>query len=99
MGAWHRTQLLLEPEQYEALAKIAEQEGRSLSGVVREIVRRHLAERGRQTQEQAALKALERLAEIRWVLQEEQGIYRGDLLAQVRAEWEDGVGRVWSGEE
>ncbi len=39
----HRTQLLLEEWQYEALKARAERSGRSLSDVVREILAAHLA--------------------------------------------------------
>jgi predicted DNA-binding protein len=98
MSTLYRAQLLLEAEQHEALAEIAEQEGRSLSDLVREIVRRHLAERDRETRTLAALEAIERLTEIREGLREEHGIYQGDPLAEVRAEWEEDVERVWRGE-
>lgn len=43
----HRTQLLLETWQYEALKTAAEQQGRSISAVVREILSRHLSARRR----------------------------------------------------
>ena len=46
----HRAQLLLESEQHEALVELAELEGRSVSDLVREIARRHLAERAQQAQ-------------------------------------------------
>jgi hypothetical protein len=97
MSTLHRAQLLLESAQHEALAEIAEQEGRSISDLVREIVRRHLVERDREAQILAALQALERLTEIRAGLREEHGIYQGDPLAEVRAEWEENVERVWRG--
>jgi hypothetical protein len=38
----HRTQILLEPEQHRALAEIARREGRSLSDVVREMLRQQI---------------------------------------------------------
>ena len=38
----HRTQILLAPQQHQALSEIAAREGRSLSEVVREIIRQHL---------------------------------------------------------
>ena len=98
MSTLHRAQLLLESEQHEALAEIAEQEGRSISDLVREIVRRHLVERDREAQILAALQAIERLTEIREGLREEHGMYQGDPLAEVRAEWEEDVERVWRGE-
>jgi hypothetical protein len=98
MSTLHRTQLLLEAEQYEALAEFAEQEGRSISDLVREIVRRHLAERDQEAQMLASLQAIERLTQIRAGLQEAHGIYQGDPLAEVRAEWGEDIERIWRGE-
>jgi hypothetical protein len=89
---------LLEPEQHQALAEIAEQEGRSISDLVREIVRDHLAERDQQAQNLAALHAIERLTQIRTRVQKERGILQGDLLAEAREEWEEDVERTWRGE-
>jgi predicted DNA-binding protein len=42
-----RTQILLEPEQHQALEEIARHEKRSLSDVVREMVDKQIAERKR----------------------------------------------------
>ena len=41
----HRAQILLETEQHQALAEFARHEGRSISAVVRKIVRTWMAER------------------------------------------------------
>lgn len=98
MGTLYRAQLLLEPEQHQALAEIAEQEGRSISDLVREIVGHHLAERSQQAQTLSALQAIERLTQIRAELQAEHGILQGDLLAEARAEWEEDVERIWRGD-
>ena len=98
MSTLHRAQLLLESEQHQALLEIAEQEGRSISDLVREIVRRHLEERARETQILTALQAIDRMAEIRASLQQRQGTYLGDPQAEVRAEWEEDIERVWRGE-
>jgi hypothetical protein len=98
MSTLHRAQLLLESEQHQALAEIAEQEGRSISDLVREIVRQHLAGRRQQAQRLSALQAIERLTQIRIRLQEEHGVYHGDLLAEVRAEWEEDIERTWEGD-
>ena len=46
----------------------------------------------------AALQAAKRLTEIRMQLQEAQGIYQADALAEVRAEWEEEVERIGRGE-
>ncbi len=53
----YRTQILLEPEQHEALAEIARREKRSLSDVVREMLQKQLEERKKTAMELAA-KAL-----------------------------------------
>jgi len=98
MSTLHRAQVLLESEQHQALAEIAEREGWSISDLVREIVRQHLAERRQQAQQFTALWAIERLTQIRARLQEEHGMYQGDLLAEVRAEWEEDVERTWQGD-
>ena len=98
MTTLRRAQLLLEDSQHEALAGIARQEGRSISDLVREIVGRHLAERERQAQNTGALQAIGRLTRIRAGLQKEHGIFQGDLLAEIRAEWEEDVERVWRAE-
>src|SRR5258708_7921065 len=41
----HRTQILLEPEQHRTLTEIARSEGRSISDVVREMIRERLEHR------------------------------------------------------
>lgn len=98
MSTLHRAQLLLEPEQHEALAEIAAREGRSISDLVREIVRQHLAERDEETRKLAALRAVEELNELRSRLRERHGLYQGDPVAEVRAEWEQSVEQLWRGE-
>lgn len=98
MSTLYRAQLLLESEQHEALARMAEEEGRSISDLVREIVQHHLDERARAAQSAAALQALGRLARVREQLRETRGVYEGDPLAEVRAEREDDVERLWEDE-
>lgn len=98
MSTLHRTQLLLESDQHKALAQIAEQEGRSVSDLVRGIVQQHLNERDRKARMRSTLQAIERLTQIRASIQKEHGTYRGDLLAEVRAEQEADRERVWRGE-
>src|SRR5690242_4720946 len=41
----HRTQILLEPEQHQALLEIAQQEDRSISEIVRDLIRSELERR------------------------------------------------------
>ena len=98
MSTLYRARILLEAEQHRALTEIAQREGRSLSDLVREIVGQHLAGRDRQVRLQREMQAIEALAQIRRQLQAQHGTYQGDLLAEVREEWDRGVAQVWSDE-
>jgi predicted CopG family antitoxin len=60
----YRAQILLEPEQHEALAEIARQQRRSISEVVREMVALQLQQRERGAQAER-LEALERIRQHR----------------------------------
>jgi hypothetical protein len=95
----YRAQILLEPEQHQALTEIAQREGRSISDLVREIVGRHLAERDREVRLQRELQAIEELTHIRKQIQEQHGIYHVDLVAEVREERDRDMERVWGDEE
>jgi hypothetical protein len=63
----YRTQILLEPQQHETLHRIARCEGRSVSDLVREIVRKDLSQREeeRQATIQRRLEALDRIEEFK----------------------------------
>jgi Arc/MetJ-type ribon-helix-helix transcriptional regulator len=91
----YRAQILLEPDQHEALAEIAREENRSISDLVREIVRQWLALQDREAQLQRELQALEELTKMRLQIQEEHGVYAGNLIDEVRAERDADVDRVW----
>jgi hypothetical protein len=98
MSTYYRAQLLLEPEQHQALVEISQREGRSVSDLVREIVRQHLAKRDQEARKQREIQAMDKLTHIRQRLKEEHGVYQGDLLAEVRAEQEEEMERIWRGE-
>jgi hypothetical protein len=99
MGNLYRAQILLEPEQHKALKGIAQEEGRSLSDVMREIVDQFLAGREQDLQKQRELQALQDLADMRQQIRAQHGPLRANLLAEARAEWEQDVERIWAGEE
>jgi hypothetical protein len=94
----YRAQILLEPEQHKVLAEIADRENRSISDVVREILREYLAGKQETVRLEREMKALERLHQIREEGIERYGVYQGDLIAESRAERDDEVERVWRGE-
>jgi hypothetical protein len=60
----HRTQILLEPEQHQALVELARREGRSVSDIVRELLREQLEQRKRVSQS-VTQRRLEALARVR----------------------------------
>lgn len=94
----YRAQILLEPQQHAALAEIAQRENRSISDVVREIVRVWLEGQDHEAQLTRELAALEELTRLRLAIQEEHGIYTGDPIEEVRAERDDEFDRVLRGE-
>lgn len=98
MSTLHRAQILLEPEQHRILTEIAQREGRSISELVREILRQYLAEKDREAQRHREMQAIEGLTQIRHRLREKHGVYQGDLLAEARAERDEEMERVWRGE-
>jgi Arc/MetJ-type ribon-helix-helix transcriptional regulator len=94
----YRAQILLEPEQHEALAEVARRENRSISDVVREILREWLAIRDVEAQHRRELQALEELTQLRLKIQEKHGVYSGDLVEEMRAERDADLERIWRGE-
>lgn len=94
----YRAQILLEPEQHAALAEIAQSENRSISDLVREIVRQWLEQHDEQGIWDQRMDALHQLTQIRERIQREYGIYTGDLLEDARAERDEDMDRVWRGE-
>ena len=96
--AKYRTQILLEPEQYQALANLAEQRQESISHVVREILQEYLVQIDDRQQQRQAIEAIQGLAEIREKLLAEHGMLDEDFLEQLRQEraddlWDGLVGR------
>jgi len=99
MGNLYRAQILLEPEQHRALAEIARSDNQSISAIVRESVRQYLARRARDVQSRREMQAFGALTQTRRKIQERHGVYQGDPLAEIRAEREQDMERVWRGEE
>ncbi|MFU8772818.1 MAG: hypothetical protein ACNA8H_10420 [Anaerolineales bacterium] len=90
MGQKYRAQILLEPEQHQSLKNIAKKENKSLSEVAREVIRIGLDARENQADILWSKReeALNRLNKIREEVYQKYGTYKGDLIAEVRAERE-----------
>ena len=99
VGQKHRTRILLEPEQHNALVEIAHQEERSISDLVCRIVSQYLKERARDTERQRAVQSLQKLTELRKRIARRSGVYLGDMIAETRAERDVQTERVWGGAE
>ena len=82
----YRTQILLQPEQHAALSEIARLESRSISEVVREILRDYLAKRDAELQLNREMAALGHLRQIRERAEQSYGVYQGDLMNEARGE-------------
>ncbi len=102
MSVYHRTQILLEPEQHAALTEIAADEKRSVSEIFREITATYLAEKDKECRREKALATLERMT-----------TFRKELAARATQPFPDPVDiideaydeqmqnweRIWRGEE
>jgi len=64
---------------------------------VREIVREWLRNQEIDTLWQQRMQALEGLTRLRLKIQEEHGIYQGDIIEEVRVERDADFDRVWQG--
>ena len=94
----YRAQILLEPEQHDALALIAEQEQRSISDVMREIVQEYLLRIDDAAIWQHRMQALENLSQVRELAEKKYGVYQGNLIEETHAERDEEDRRVWKGE-
>jgi predicted DNA-binding protein len=100
MSQKYRAQILLEPEQHQALQQIARREGRSLSDVAREVIQAGLDARQSDSEEtwNRRRQAMQKLRQIREAVQQVHGIYEGNLIAEVRAIREEQAEEVWNQE-
>ena len=92
MAGLERVQILLEAKQRRALARIAKREGRSVSDVLREMVELGLEQRLQKSEQWK--QALRRLRQVREANQL-RGMYKGDLVAEARAERDQQNEAVW----
>ena len=83
---YHRSQILLEKNQYAILSQIAKQNGRSISDVAREIL--NIGFEYRKMKAGEKIKALENLNRIRKKILKRKGIYKENLVNVARAEKE-----------
>jgi hypothetical protein len=97
----YRAQILLEPEQHKTLQEIAHREGQSISEVAREVIRLGLQvlETDSEILWQKRMAALERLNQIRQKIQEDKGIYEGNLVDEARKDRQRQIDSSWKAED
>lgn len=86
MSTLQRTQILLEREQHKALTEMAHRSGRSMSDLVREILRERLTQKAREKEDAEFYEAIEWFDKLRAKIEAKHGILNVDLVEEVREE-------------
>ncbi|MEW6181004.1 MAG: ribbon-helix-helix protein, CopG family [Chloroflexota bacterium] len=89
-----RVQVMLDKSDQVELHEIAREQGKSVSEILRELVRRYLEEQRRAESEQFR-RTLAKLREIRERTAAQYGVYEGDILRDVREEYEREQEEKW----
>ncbi len=82
-----RVQVMLDKNDQMELHEIAQEQGKSVSEILRELVRRYLEEQ-RRTESEQFRRRLAKLREIREPTAAQYGVYEGEILRKVREEYE-----------
>ena len=93
----YRMQLLVKPEQRKRLERVAKREGRTFSDTARRALEEGLRvmEGESDATWERHLEALEFLNRLRKQIQEERGVYQGDLVNEARAERDSQAEQIW----
>jgi hypothetical protein len=96
----YRMQILLKPEQRERLERVAKREGRTFSDTARRALEEGLRvmEGDSEVVRSQRLESLEFLDGLRKQVQEEHGVYQGDLVNEARTDRENQTEQVWRNE-
>jgi hypothetical protein len=95
--AMYRMQLLLKPEQRKRLERVAKREGRTFSDTARRALEEGLRvmEGDSDSVWEKRLEALDFLNGLRKRIQDERGVYEGDLVKDARAVRDSQLEQVW----
>ena len=96
MSTKHRSQILLEPEQHQTLAKMADERGSSISEIVRTAVDQWLAEQSETDERRKRIHDMELIKQHRVaILERRDGLWLdfdvAELVTQVRQERADDI--------
>lgn len=95
--AMYRMQILLKPEQRERLERVAKREGRTFSDTARRALEEGLRvmEGDSDSIWDQRIEAVKFLNGLRKKIQEEKGIYQGDLVNEARMDRENQIEKTW----
>ena len=95
--AMYRMQLLVKPEQRKRLERVAKREGRTFSDTARRALEEGLRVMEGESDSlwEERLEALEYLNKLRKQIQEERGLYQGDLVNEARTERDSQLEQIW----
>ena len=95
--AMYRMQLLVKPEQRKRLERVAKRQGRTFSDTARRALEEGLRvmEGDSDSIWEERFKALEFLNGLRKRIQEERGVYQGDLVNEAREERDSQLDQIW----
>lgn len=98
--AMYRMQILLKPEQRERLERVARREGRTFSDTARRALEEGLKmmEGDSNVVWNQRLEALKFLDGLRKQIQEERGVYQGDLVNEARRDRDNQTDQTWRNE-
>ena len=99
MGTKYRAQILLEPEQHDALAEAALRENRSISNLVREIVNEWIQEQEPESIWRKREAALNSLRTIREEIENAYGVYQGDIIEEIRSGRDEDLEDIWQSKQ
>ncbi len=89
-----RVQVMLDKNDQARLQETAREQGKSMSEILRELVRRYLEEQ-RQTEKEQFRRTLAKVREIRERTVAQYGMYEGDIMREVREEHEREQEEKW----
>ena len=95
--AMYRMQLLVKPEQRKRLERVAKRAGRTFSDTARRALEEGLRVMEGESDSlwEERLEALASLNKLRKQIQEEHGLYQGDLVNEARAERDSHSEQLW----
>lgn len=95
MATKYRAQILLEPDQKQSLTRLAEEQGRSISDLVRQAVQEFLDDEAQVARRGRQVAAFECLARLREQIRSRHGVLGADLVRETREEREAQLDHIW----